>query len=764
MAKRKQAAGSASDGWSTTPRGPAAEALAASASHASSAAAKRKASTLGARNADLPDKAVAALRKMRKTNKGARSAADVDADASTNASTAHAATPSVPAQVTAAPATPASAAPAIHIDSGRKQQMLLQQQRSPSAALATRSAAATPKSRPPPEHAFAVADMSPSSAPRSASSIMSVSSPTMDLSLLLLAAGQAACFKGSALMAAVIGSCRVFGFEAAGPLKWNAVESAATSKSQPQLVFVPVYSASSSSLIRIEARTDAGASPARLISKAGQSGVTDVHAAYAQEVLRLLQAVPAKKRASIATVVAIRGNNSRVEGIERMQHIFRNIFSSEADRAIQPNLARFALVAEDQADAVGPLVIPDTWETTVDTLIASLSNTDENASSQSASICAVGARNSGKSTFTRYLINRIVSKHGQVAYLDCDPGQPGCTAPGVVSLHRITAPLLGPAFTTILSPFRSLFLGATTPKNDPDYFLACVCELVHTWKTQLGDVPLVVNTNGWIKGMGLDLLNHFLAYLAPSDVVHLASITTARTMDFAALMRTLPSLRVHQPEAVTDVMYNKIKLNAADQRALSLASYFMASPDAVATSSASASTSAWPLWDFGTPLTHRLPYAVKWESLRIKFLLDDVPHGQCLYALNGTVVGLLVDSSAYQAHEAPSDGSPQLQIVPTQVPLHPNSSHCAGLGLIRAIDPDQGLFHVLTPLPLSQLRRVNLIVRSSGLDVPVSLFADGYELTRTHLPYTTFMSAEGVGAASKRNRHLQRRRQASNGR
>jgi hypothetical protein len=45
-----------------------------------------------------------------------------------------------------------------------------------------------------------------------------------------------------------------------------------------------------------------------------------------------------------------------------------------------------------------------------------------------------GARNAGKSTFARFLVNRLLNTHDSVAYLECDVGQCEFTPPGVVSL------------------------------------------------------------------------------------------------------------------------------------------------------------------------------------------------------------------------------------------------------------------------------------------------------------------------------------------
>lgn len=76
-----------------------------------------------------------------------------------------------------------------------------------------------------------------------------------------------------------------------------------------------------------------------------------------------------------------------------------------------------------------------------------------------------------------------------------------------------------------------------------------------------------------------------------------------------------------------------------------------------------------------------------------------------------------------------------------------------GLGLIRCIDPTQQTFHVVTPVPADQLDRVNMFVKAGGIDTPPWVLCGGYEVTRAHIPYTTRIANEGLGATMRRVRH-----------
>ncbi|KAK6099398.1 Polynucleotide 5'-hydroxyl-kinase grc3 [Batrachochytrium dendrobatidis] len=574
-----------------------------------------------------------------------------------------------------------------------------------------------------------------------------VSSSNMDLTLLLLDSNQSVSIQGFALVSAVLGSCRVFGYTMHGPFKWDTINT-----SKPvHPIFVKVFSPASSSRLQIEnVSLEYLNLQTTHLTDSGHASAADKELNMHVEIMRLVKTIPNKQRQSISCIVAMQRSKTNIEKIERYLPIFQNLFD---DGVPKKSNNVFSIPDESTLKSVDALIIPDTWALTASSLLV-------NSFTHNSNICAVGPKNSGKSTFTRYLINRFLERHSEVAYMDCDPGQPGCTPNGMVSLHVINSPLLGPAFTTQRDSYRSFFIGSTAPKDDPDFFSACVLELVNVWQTELIKMPLIVNTNGWIKGTGYDLLAHFLRYLLPTDIVHLSLASQADStteIDFKSIFPVQHSFDIWKIKPAPSDALSKIKLNASDQRVLTTISYFMR--HATLFKNQNTQIEVKYKWDLDTPLTSRIPYSVPWNHVRIKFFSEDISFSQALYALNGTVVGLLVDQTKYQTTltEQCTSNETYLQIVPTQSLLHPHNHHCIGLGIIRSIDPRQKQFYIVSPLPLHHLNKVNLIVRSAGLDLPVCLITDGYQNSRKHLPYTTYIPAEGVGAVAIRNRHLQRR-------
>lgn len=69
-------------------------------------------------------------------------------------------------------------------------------------------------------------------------------------------------------------------------------------------------------------------------------------------------------------------------------------------------------------------------------------------------ICNLGGKGVGKSTFGRWLINRILSSgsNEKVLYLDFDPGQTEFNPPGMLAVHVVSEPVFGPNFSHLKHP------------------------------------------------------------------------------------------------------------------------------------------------------------------------------------------------------------------------------------------------------------------------------------------------------------------------
>ncbi|KAL8547363.1 hypothetical protein ACS0TY_006912 [Phlomoides rotata] len=313
-----------------------------------------------------------------------------------------------------------------------------------------------------------------------------------------------------------------------------------------------------------------------------------------------------------------------------------------------------------------------------------------------ALIC--GPKNSGKSTFSRHLVNVLLQRHKKVAYLDTDVGQTEFTPPGLLSLtviDKITPDLTIPCLKT---PERCFFFGDVSSKRDPATYLTYILALYdHYFTTKIqgsSGLPLIINTPGWVKGIGYEILVDMLKHMSPTHVVKIR---------ISAQSKNLPDGAFWLDEGVADAC-NVIEIDAARQdhlqrsllvkrdvrllRDLRVMAYFRQCFPSEMTLST--------LKELARALAAHPPYEIPISSIKIKHLHCQVPVTETFYSLNATIVGLAVSSMSEQL--------PQ----------------CVGLGIVRGINTFRGVLHVITPVPQHILEDVDMLLQGF-IQIPTSL-------------------------------------------
>lgn len=167
-------------------------------------------------------------------------------------------------------------------------------------------------------------------------------------------------------------------------------------------------------------------------------------------------------------------------------------------------------------DSIKCILDVPSWKSTIDQLMSQ---------TPVPSIAIMGSKGAGKSTFTRYCVNRLLKDHDRVCYIDTDIGQPEFTAPGLVSLTVITRPLLYTegAYSFLLKTFEvqySYFIGAATPAESPLLYIDAMRKLMQR-AAEFAGCPVVMNTMGWVVGVGLHMVNTLCDLAQISVVVRL---------------------------------------------------------------------------------------------------------------------------------------------------------------------------------------------------------------------------------------------------
>ncbi|KAJ3921040.1 hypothetical protein F5877DRAFT_65230 [Lentinula edodes] len=278
------------------------------------------------------------------------------------------------------------------------------------------------------------------------------------------------------------------------------------------------------------------------------------------------------------------------------------------------------------------------------------------------------------------------------------PGQSEFTPAGLIALTLVSDPVLGPPWTHRSVPLRAHFIGAFSPKGCPGLYVEGVRDLVRFWGEEIcwggtkSAVPLVVNTMGWAKGLGVDLMKRIQDVLVVDGVEKVSYETCfgsrigsesravmrvyefgqsenemdngrQRGMDGLPLERSSffgegatsrvdhlqhhppQGIQIHSLEPVPVAASNMLSLlfSAADQRTMNIMSYFHAVFPS--SSSSSSSYTAAPHWDASLALLARPPYQVDvGRALDRVFLLrggGEVINAEIENVLGGAVVALI---------------------------------------------------------------------------------------------------------------------------
>ncbi|KAJ1421776.1 Polyribonucleotide 5-hydroxyl-kinase Clp1, P-loop domain [Sesbania bispinosa] len=283
-----------------------------------------------------------------------------------------------------------------------------------------------------------------------------------------------------------------------------------------------------------------------------------------------------------------------------------------------------------------------------------------------------GAKNCGKTTFSRYLLNTLLRTYNRVAYLDTDVGQPEFTPPAFLSLtilHEVTPDLTIPCLKT---PERCLFFGDVSSKRDPSAYLNYVFAIYDYYRKEYCssdngenpptiELPLIVNTPGWVKGVGYDVLVDMLKYICPTHVVKISISSENKNLpagEFWLDGEHDGTVNLIEIKSARKDSLNRSVLVQKDARLLRdlrIMAYFrQCFPN-----DSNIST----IKELAHSLASHCPYEVPIASIKIQHLHHEVPGSEIFYSLNASIVGLAVDS------EGPE-----------------NLPWCLGLGIVRGVD------------------------------------------------------------------------------
>jgi polynucleotide 5'-hydroxyl-kinase GRC3/NOL9 len=456
-------------------------------------------------------------------------------------------------------------------------------------------------------------------------------------------------------------------------------------------------------------------------------------------------------------IIRISPVRSGLRKLEKLSPLFRNIWASDLFEG-----RSFKLLGTSADDALQRSLTALEIDRETDAVLRTLS-AKTLAEPQQLRTVAIGGKSSGKSTFNRILWNHLQSwtSMTRCQFLDIDPGQPEFGPPGTISLVEVHAAILGPPYThfairesTRWKLVRSHTIAAPSFKEDDDHYKQCVRDLVQHVRPQ---DPLIVNSCGWLTGVGMNVLLQLIDDLSITDVVLMGPVDGG-FVDLLRQNRQSPAVhraprRPPRPAVRTP----------AESRAMQMMSYFhhQLHPG-----------TDYDRWT-GKAISRMRPWTADYSgdepAIAAVMSYGQAPNPEFVVEiLEGSIVAInaleqgeadhLLKTVGKTPEELPFIQSDQDDIFRT---LDPKHSRCIGLALVRAIDVTKKQLHLVTSLPESQIaslvKKTVVLVRGS-FDAPEwayleDLYKEENREDQIERPWISRKSLVGVEGAVWRLRH-----------
>ncbi|CAF0868791.1 unnamed protein product [Brachionus calyciflorus] len=368
---------------------------------------------------------------------------------------------------------------------------------------------------------------------------------------------------------------------------------------------------------------------------------------------------------------------------------------------------------------------------------------DSDKNTEGSVIMPCGGKDVGKSTFLRYLMNRLLNKYQHVAYIDCDPGQSEFTLASCLSFNLISEPLFGPPHTHLNhnGPNKKCyFLGHLSPNDIPGVYLhylqKCFEEYLSLKSRSNKVIPLVINTMGWNNGLGLCLLKETMIMFKPSHVIQINHPVEANKnmpiLDYEWIktadgwpaknrfqnLRTelnlnykLITLKSNAPCKNSKFTRNppQKSLSAKDHRNIAILAYFAKLNESDV---------------YFKPIHHLRPYRISWSKLALHVIHSRVDYEQFFRVFNASLVCLSsIDQKFIKRRHENKELPGYLNLFEYTVDIK-----CLGFGIVRGINMETKEFYILTPEPIEILNQVNLLCKGM-LNLPMEFFCEQESMT-----------------------------------
>ncbi|XP_037820767.1 polynucleotide 5'-hydroxyl-kinase NOL9 [Lucilia sericata] len=351
-------------------------------------------------------------------------------------------------------------------------------------------------------------------------------------------------------------------------------------------------------------------------------------------------------------------------------------------------------------------------------------------------VLLAGGKSVGKSTLLRYLINRVLPQ--KVLLIDLDIGQPEVFVPQTVSCTVVEQPLLGPGFMLNLQPEISFAVGHTNIALCAHKYMEAVRALIAYCKAQeaYNNIPWIINTMGYNKGFGLELISAIVQELPLTDLIQLQSSKEINNFDsilHAHVLSQVPRIMFSEEGGDKPNYRLHVWQSAVQQESRYQKEWEMSAKDmryAMLLARLSQALQGHAEW-----LTDIKPLSASLNDLKIVTLLENTG------SISKEELAKSVEANlVYLCHHQDDDK-----------PLK-----CLGIGVVRAIDFHVQQLYLIPAVPYNQLKQVNCVALGE-MPLPTSLFTNQGCRVNNTAPFVYNTIAANASKAIKQIYHRPRK-------
>ncbi|XP_022223301.2 polynucleotide 5'-hydroxyl-kinase NOL9 [Drosophila obscura] len=332
-------------------------------------------------------------------------------------------------------------------------------------------------------------------------------------------------------------------------------------------------------------------------------------------------------------------------------------------------------------------------------------------------LMVTGGKGVGKSTLLRYLLNRHLNLFPRVLFIDLDIGQPEIFVQQTVSCTVIDEPLLGPGFLLNKQPDRAHVVGDTNIVMCHMQYAEAVVQLMsHIQQNpEYAKMPFLINTMGYNRGFGLELMALLVDCIEPTDVVQISSTLPMNNfsspLDWSTLSQVKGPYVYKDAEFRVESKNHKYTLHEL--------------PSAVPPRQQGVWRMSPRDMQFTNLLVHlsfclrgNAKHLTACEPLSASFGSMHFLHSTEKGVDRSIIIAGMEANVVYLAHL-------EAQGLPV----------CLGIGVVRAIDFENERLYLVPAIPLERMAQVNCLISCGDITLPQKFFTEPWPEAGSTMPF-----------------------------